>query len=710
MNLVFTKSAKGLREATGKTNDLPADLREVLKACKGPLRASRIALAWPAAERESIIWAIGELVEQGYLREAFELRGDEAGSFDEADAELSQLDFTPGTESKAPAINGINEPLPSGIGSSRQQLHEKMIAQLRQAEEIIRRKAEDLARRDAEQKVRNEAGEMGLREAPDPKTLATDWTSERLRSGIALRRGQRGEQTIEQLRQIEEKARREAEEKAQCEAEEKARREAEEKARREAEEKARREAEEKALREAEEKARREAEEKARSDAEEKVRREAAERARRKAEEKARIEVEEKVRLEEEEREREQIREKIRLRAEGRKKLLLWPLPLLAALSLMLGLYSIKFLSFDGKRIAFEKMATDVLGIQVKARRASVELIPKLQLVVEGVVIGSDSEAVTIQRVALGTSWSGLWQLPAEFDSLHLDESRVPLPALNKMFAQGSGVLPVKAGAFTASGLVIAMEPKALPPLSIEAKLMEGKLTSVTGYGENVDSGKVTLEALREGAKWQVTAAATRFVVPLGVDMPLSDFSLHMQLAPDSLTITEFKGWNNGELSGSGTISWQGSWKLAGKLAARRVDVSRLAPGWFKDGFLEGQADVAAHAPKARELYSRARIQGRIAIVRGVLSGIDLNRVIERRGLGEQFRFETLESNVSVDANRTEFTDVKLAIGAVSAGGAVTLSPEGAASGRFAIHVKTTRSPITTNLSVSGTANKPQFQR
>jgi autotransporter translocation and assembly factor TamB len=222
---------------------------------------------------------------------------------------------------------------------------------------------------------------------------------------------------------------------------------------------------------------------------------------------------------------------------------------------------------------------------------------------------------------------------------------------------------------------------------------------------------VTLGAIAGSGFWRVNLAAQHFAVPLGLDLPLSDFSLSTQLAKDHLTITEFRGWNSdGELSGSGSISWQADWNLAGKIAIKHMDVSKLAPGWFKDGFVSGQADVIASATEAKALYAGAQVRGALAIATGALNGIDLERVVEGRGLGELFRFDTLTSNVVLIANRTEFSDVKLEAGAISTGGAVTLSPDGEASGRFTIQKKTTRMPLGANISVRGTAKKPHFQR
>jgi hypothetical protein len=168
--------------------------------------------------------------------------------------------------------------------------------------------------------------------------------------------------------------------------------------------------------------------------------------------------------------------------------MLGPVLLLTIAAVVFGVYSVKFISLDGKRTAFEAMAGRAIGLPVTARSAHIELIPKMKLSLADVAIGEAGERVTIQRLVLGTSWSIIWQLPAEFDSLHLDDIRIPVSALLKALDQGARKLPVRTEVMTANGLVIGLEPKALPPLAVEARFADGQLSSITGSGVDADFG------------------------------------------------------------------------------------------------------------------------------------------------------------------------------------------------------------------------------
>ena len=325
---VYTKTAKGLREATGKTNVLRRDLLSVLKKIDGKTAALELLPSLKGFSETELQSALLNLVDGDYIRvfvpatiyvlpepaKAAESAGGDSPalmevegiSLDFTNAESESLDFTANSMSSAETAAGAKsqEAAASRIEIAQRDKQESEL--LAKAEQSARLIAIEKARREAEEKARLAAEEKARREAEEKARLAAE---EKTRREVA-----------EKARlAAEEKARREAEEKARLVAEEKARREAAERARLAAEEKARREAAEKARLAAEEKARREAEEKARLAAEEKARREAEEKARLAAEEKARREAEEKARLAAEAEARREAAERARLAAEEKAR-------------------------------------------------------------------------------------------------------------------------------------------------------------------------------------------------------------------------------------------------------------------------------------------------------------------------------------------------------------------------------------------------------
>ncbi len=573
-----------------------------------------------------------------------------------------------------------------------------------EAEEWARREEEERIRREAEEKARREAEEIVRREAEERARIEAEQRARREAEEKARR-----EEEERARREAEEKARREAEERARIGAEERARREEEERIRREAEEKARREAEEIARREAEERARIEAEQRARREAEEKARREEEERLRRIAEKKAREEAEERARLEQEERDREAIRERIRQRSAKRRRIIL-PVVFGLLLPLALGLTLLNFYSFDGKRIEFEKTAAELFGVPVKAGRARFWILTGPQWRLDDVTIGSDADAVKIARVGLGTSLLGLFGAPVQFHSIDLDRPQVPPSIALKLLTQASTTESLQSGELTATGLEFAADAKGMPPLNLRASYRDGRLMKISAQGEDAESAKLRLDMQRED-QWRLTLGATHLRWLLGPGLPLGDVALKAELMPTSLVVTEFSArLLDGDLAGNGNLSWQGGWRAAAKLEGRLIDATRLAPAWIQEGRVNGSAAIVAEAASPRELVARVRTSGSFNIGRGLLVGVDLDKAVQNRGLGEQFRFESLQGDFFSDSQRIEFSGLNLVARDLKAQAALSVDASRAVNGRVNIEVQTTGERRTTSLRVGGSLAAPQYQR
>ena len=771
MNTVYTKTPKGVRESTGKTSHLSGDLRDLLELCKGLFTIEDISAQASPDAKKWFAASIAKLVADGYLRDVPEaMRKEEAPA--PAGDDLDSLDFSkpaPGAAKKA----AEQARLEADKEKARKEAEEKARREAedkirREAEEKVRREleekarreaeenaklgAEERARREAEEKIRREAEEKVRREAEEKARIEAE---EKARREAEERIRREAEEKVR--REIEEKARREAEEKARIEAEERARREAEEKARRdeeerirreaeekarleaeekarrerrekarreeeerarlEAEEKDRREIEEQARREAEEKARLEAEEKARLEAEEKARRkeeeriqrEAEEKARRKAEEKARLEAEEKARLEQEERDREALRERIRLRGEKRRRMIL-PLVIGLLVPIAVATLLLQVLSFDGKRAEFEKAATEAFGVPVKVGSTKLGVLAGPQWLMNDVAVGGDGQTAKIARVRVGMSLLGLFGAPLRFESIHLEAPQLPAAMGLKLLEQAASGTQLKSGEIRVSGLTFDSDQKNMPALDLRATFNDGRLTKISGQGENAESGKLSL-AMDRDDKWHLTLSAAQARWLVGPNLPMTDVALKGDVAAEGMQITEFSAaLPSGDVTGSGRLDWRDGWRVSAKLEGKRIDAAKLAPGWFLEGSAAGNALLFAESGKLGELFSRPKLSGSFSLSRGSLRGIDLDKVLQDRGQGEQSRFESLSGEFLVDSGRIELSDLKLAAQELKAAGSLGFDASRNASGRLVVEAKSAGVRRTVTLRLSGTLAAPNYQR
>ncbi|HET7362767.1 MAG TPA: hypothetical protein VFJ70_04250 [Burkholderiales bacterium] len=341
---IYSKSGKGVQEASGKTSLLQRADRAVLAAIDGRATLADVAQKVGKPYDAGFQKIIAQLDKDGFIRQvtagapaagpakpaaAAPVSRPVSKPLAKPESSLGDLDFSslggaskPASRPAAPSQSAMEQT--TILAKAREEAEAKAAAERdklkKEAEAKARAEMEAQARTEAQNKIKEEAAarakaeadakaraaqEAAARAAAEAKAKAEAEARARIEAEAKakLEAERKAREELERKLEAERKAREEAERKAKAEAERRAKEEAE-RARKEAEEKARREAEE--LRQ-----RLEAERKAREEAERKAKQE-AERARKEAEEKARLEAErqreEARRREEEERKQREAEE------------------------------------------------------------------------------------------------------------------------------------------------------------------------------------------------------------------------------------------------------------------------------------------------------------------------------------------------------------------------------------------------------------------
>ncbi len=324
---IYSKSGKGVQEASGKTSILKRPDRAVLSAIDGRATLAEIAEKVGKSFDPAFEALITQLDKDGFVREvspgvapaapkaAAPAKGKAAPppSSDAPDLDFSSIAPAPQPAAPPPP------PKPSGPSpaelaakaeaAKRAKEQESAMMKARQEAEARAQAERERMRKEAEEKIRAETEAKMRAEAEQKMKADTDAKAKVIRAAAEAK--VKAEAEAKKAREEAERVRKEADEKA-----DKARREVEEKAKREQEEMRKQlEAERKAREEAEKKAKEEAE-RARKEAEEKAKKEQEEMRRQLEEERKRIEAERKAREEEDRKRREKEEEE---RAARRKK-------------------------------------------------------------------------------------------------------------------------------------------------------------------------------------------------------------------------------------------------------------------------------------------------------------------------------------------------------------------------------------------------------
>jgi len=347
---IFSKTGKGVQEASGKTSNLSRADRAVLSAIDGKTNIAALYRKFEKTPRPKFDQLIERLDREGYIREASPgVTAAPPPSRPSAPAPtpvkqdvVSDLDFTGvfaspisktspslpkgppvdlAAKARAEAERRAQEESLSYKAREAAQAKAKAEAEARERESAsVRSKAEAEARVRAEAEAKLKAAqEMALRVAAEEKARA-----EKARAEADAKEKARSESEAEARKRMEDEARKRGEEDARKrkEEEERKRKEEEERKRREEEEaRKRKEEEERKRKEEEERKRREEEEaRRRKEEEERKRKEEEERKRREEEEaRRRKEEEERRRKEEEERKRKEEEERKRREEEEARR-------------------------------------------------------------------------------------------------------------------------------------------------------------------------------------------------------------------------------------------------------------------------------------------------------------------------------------------------------------------------------------------------------
>jgi len=353
LSTIFSKTGKGLQEASGKTSHLSRADRSLLTAIDGKLSVAELARRVGKPADAKFQQLVQKLDDDGFIREvapapsavsaprppnvitprgasrpAVSRPGADSGGDDDLDfTQAFSLPRKPAAPSKPIdlAAKAHETAAPGGAAFDYKARAEAEAKAKAEAERKAKAEAEARAKAIAEAKAKAEA-EARQREAEKAKVWAREMAeSEAKAAREAIARAEaeearaRKEAEDRKLREEEErKARQEAERKAKEEAERKAKEDAERELREEEERKLREEEERKAREEAERKAKEEVERRAKEEAERK-RREEEDRRRREEEERRRKEEEERQRREEEARRRKEEEERRRREDEERKR-------------------------------------------------------------------------------------------------------------------------------------------------------------------------------------------------------------------------------------------------------------------------------------------------------------------------------------------------------------------------------------------------------
>ena len=590
------------------------------------------------------------------------------------------------------------------------------------AEDDARRKAEDEMRRRIEEEARRKVEEEMRRKAEDEMRRRAEEDARRKAEEMRRIAEEEARRKAEEMRRVaEEEARRKAEEEARRKADEESRRKLEEQARRHAEElEARRAAAEEAERAAA-RARQEAEEESRRLAREReqLAAEESERARQRAEVQARLLAEEQAWMEEEEKARAEEEARVRdeaaaaslkgerMSAQKRRQMVKTAGMGLVGL-VVLALVGVHFVSFDGQIPAFEKALSARFQQPVQIKGLHMALVPAPHLRLDNVTIGAEGQ-VRIPSVKARGDLGNLFGEKKNFRAIELESPVLSEQGLGWMlFGRGQGG-DVTLGNVSATNVSIAAKSIALPPF--DARIEEeggGAWKSISlGSADKTLEGQVT----PKGAGVQFSVKTKSFKLPFGSTLTLEDFEVSGNADANGINVTDFKGFTHGgTLGGTARLKWGSGWSLTGEVNAKQIDTARVVPELMGSARFAGNGIFIMQAADPAQLFPSGRVEGSFVVPRGTLLGVDIGSVLQGGNLRGQTQFSELAGNLLYERGTAQFRSLRLNQSNMTASGNIDVDADRNVRGRISAEIKLSTEMRRSNLGVSGTLSKLEWQR
>ena len=230
-------------------------------------------------------------------------------------------------------------------------------------------------------------------------------------------------------------------------------------------------------------------------------------------------------------------------------------------------------------------------------------------------------------------------------------------------------------------------------------------------------GKLKVNIKPDQSSYRIDASAKGWKPPAGPAILFDELDVKGVATLKDANLNDVRAkLYGGTIAGRAAVGWQKGIQLKGNFDVSQVElkplVPLLSPGTNVSGKLNARPVFSANARDAGQMANVLRLETPFNVQNGVLHGVDITKaatslISKDGGKGGETRFDELSGHLAMDRGAQRFTNLKIASGALSADGNVTISPRKALSGRVNAQVKAGQvTAANVPLNVSGTVQSP----
>jgi uncharacterized protein involved in outer membrane biogenesis len=378
-----------------------------------------------------------------------------------------------------------------------------------------------------------------------------------------------------------------------------------------------------------------------------------------------------------------------------------------------------FVSAEDYLPAIEKELSTRLERPVSIDSLRASLFPLPHAVLDGITIGN-SDDIKVRKVTLKPDLWSLFGSSKVIRSIDFEEPVLSYEALSGLLAltgENRGAGAVRIEAVRLRGAVVKLERGTFGPFDADVQVssasQQGEVTLRTQ--DDVLKARV-IPVGGEPGLYALELSAKGWTPPMGPAIRFDELNLKgsVTLAGAELADINAKLYG-GTLAGQIAVGWEKGVSVKGELTLKQVGLKELlalaSPNPRLSGRLDARPRFSASAAEASQLDEALRVETPFTVHAGVLHGFDLTdpaTLVLKQGGGGQTRFDALAGQLVMERRHYRFSQLKIAAGALSARGHVTVAPSKALSGQLTTSLKAGGAAAAVPVVVAGTLDSPML--
>jgi len=368
------------------------------------------------------------------------------------------------------------------------------------------------------------------------------------------------------------------------------------------------------------------------------------------------------------------------------------------------------------RKAIEAQLTNEFGRPIKVGRIYFVVLPRPQLVLEGVA--DDRQTLQVGRARVVPAVGSLFTQRIVLRQLKLSDIHADAEALQSLFVRRQAPAPsnLLVQRIRIDNATLRAGPASFD--DIQADILIGADGRPQRIDATLDGERLRVQVLPTATgALQVAMQGSDWSPPLGSRIRLDQVEATALLEPNRI-----EAWNvqarigKGSAFGFLSVRWTPAWTVTGEFSLRDVAIAKLlategAPPAV-EGLLQATPRFVMRARQVDKLLHRLELASDFVVHDAIVRKFDLEAAVgsgsSARKVDSVSQFDRISGHVAYRRGRFQFSELKGNSGALVATGSIAIGADRSLHGRVDAQLRNTSTLLAIPLRVSGSLDDPRI--